>query len=88
MRKYQGKKWNFNLPKIPWPGGFFEILTKSVKRCLKKLLKVLKVDYKDLLSILVEIQRVINSRLLTYNYNDVDCEPLTPNHLGRSFDVN
>ena len=88
MRKYQGKKWNFNLPKIPWPGGFFEILIKSVKRCLKKLLKVLKVDYKDLLSILVEIQRVINNRLLTYNYNDVDCEPLTPNHLGRSFDVN
>ena len=44
-----------NLPKTPWAGGFFERLIKSVKRCLRKLLNVLKVDYEDLLTILVEI---------------------------------
>ena len=29
-------KWNFNLEKAPWWGGFFERLVKSTKRCLKK----------------------------------------------------
>ena len=45
---------------------------------LEKTINVLKVDYEDSLTILVEIQRVINNRPLTYNYNDVDSEPLTP----------
>ena len=57
---------------------------------MRKLLNVLKVDYEDLLTILVEIQRVTNNRPLTYNYNDVDSEPLTPKHLmfGRRLDIN
>ena len=86
----KGIKWNYNLPKTPWAGGFFERLIKSVKRCFRKLLNVLKVDYEDLVTILVEIQQVINNRPLTYNYNDVDSEPLTPNHLifGRRLDIN
>ena len=86
----KGIKSNFNLPKTPWAGGFFERLIKSAKRCLRKLLNVLKVDYEDLLTILVEIQRAINNRPLTYNYYDVDSEPLTPNHLifVRRLDIN
>ena len=57
---------------------------------MRKLLNVLKVDYEDLLTIFVEIQRVINNRPLTDNYNDVDSEPLTSNHLisGRRLDIN
>ena len=45
----KGIKWNFNLPKTPWAGRFFERLIKSVKRYLRKLLNVLKVDYENLL---------------------------------------
>ena len=45
-----------------------------------KQLNVLKVDYEGLLTILMEIQRVINNRPSIYNYNDVDSEPLTPSH--------
>ena len=43
-----------------------------------------------MLTILVEIQRVINNRPLAYNYNDIDSEPLTSNHLifGRRLDIN
>ena len=74
-------KWNFNLPKTPWADEFFERLIRSIKRCIRKPLNVLKVDYEALLTILVEIQRIINNRLFTYNYNDVDSEQLTPNHL-------
>ena len=31
-------KWNFNLEKAPWWGGFSERLVKSTKRCLKKII--------------------------------------------------
>ena len=57
---------------------------------MRKLLNVLKVDYEDLLTILVEIPWVINNCPLTYNYNNADSEPLTPNHLifGRRLDIN
>ena len=50
----------------------------------------MKVDYEDLLTILVEIQRVINSHPFTYNYNGADSGPLTRNHLifGRRLDIN
>ena len=86
----KGIKWNFNLPKTPWDDEFFERLIKSIKRCIKKPLNVLKKDYEALLTILVEIQRITNNHLFTYNYNDVDSEPLTPNHLifGRRLDIN
>ena len=78
------------MPKTPWAGEFFERLIKSVEICLRKLLNVLKVDNEDLLTILVEIQRVVNNRPLTYNYNGANSEPLTPNHLifGRRLDIN
>ena len=78
------------MPKTPWAGEFFERLITSVEICLRKLLNVLKVDYEDLLTILVETQRVVNNRPLTYNYNGADSEPLTPNHLifGRRLDIN
>ena len=53
---------------------------------MRKLFNVLKVDYEDLLTILVEIQR-LNNQLMSYNYNDVDSEPLIPNlTFGRRLD--
>ena len=75
---------------MPWAGGFFKRLIKPIKTCLRKPLNVLKIDSDDLLTILVEIQRVINNRPLTYNYNDIDSEPLSSNHLifGKRLDIN
>ena len=34
-----GITWQFNVPRAPWWGGFFERMVRSVKRCLKKTLK-------------------------------------------------
>ena len=34
----KGIRWQFNLAKAPWWGGFFERLMKQVKSCLKKTL--------------------------------------------------
>ena len=74
-------RWKFNLQAAPWFGGFFERLVKSVKRCLNKCLSKSKVTYEEMLTLLIEIEKIINNRPLTYVYNDLSEEPLTPSHL-------
>ena len=74
-------KWVFNLEKAPWWGGFFERLMQSVKRCLKKTIGKAKLIYDELLTVLMEVEAIINSRPLSYvSSEDLD-EPLTPSHL-------
>ena len=80
-------KWEFNLPRSPWWGGFFERLVRCTKRCLKKILGSAGLTYEELLMLLVETECVLNSRPLTYVYSQEDDveEPLSPLHflLGR-----
>ena len=85
-----GVKWRFNLEAAPWTGGFWERLIKSVKRCLRKSLGKRKVNYEEMLTLLIEIERIINNRPLTYVSGDFSSEPLTPNHLiyGRRISKN
>lgn len=74
-------KWTFNVPKAPWWGGVFERLVRSVKRCLKKMLGHARLSYDELLTALVEVERVLNSRPLTVVSAEDTEEPLTPSHL-------
>jgi len=62
-------------------GGFFERMIKSTKRCLKKTLGKARLTYEELLTVLTEIECILNSRPLTYLYPDDLEEPLTPSHL-------
>ena len=62
-------------------GGFFERMVRCVKRCLKKILKSAKLTYEELLTVVVEIECVLNSRPLTYVSSEDRVEPLTPSHL-------
>ena len=77
----QDVKWIFNVPKAPWWGGIFERLVRSVKRCLKKILGLARLTYDELLTALVEVEMVLNSRPLTVVSADDLEEPLTPSHL-------
>ena len=74
-------KWRFNLERAPLWGAFFERLIHCVKRCLKKILKNAKLSYEELLTIVTEVECVLNSRPLTYMSSDDLEEPLTPSHL-------
>ena len=74
-------EWRFNLEKPPWWGGFFERMVGKVKRCLRKVLGNAKLTYDELLTTLVEIEGTLNSRPLTYAYDEVGVEVLTPSHL-------
>ena len=69
------------MERAPWWGGFFERLVRSVKRCLKKVLGNARLTFSKLLTTVVEIEGTLNSRPLTYEYDEVGCEVLTPSHL-------
>ncbi len=76
-----GIEWRFNVPKTPWWGGVFERLVRSTKRCLRKALGQAKLSHDELLTAIVEIEMVLNSRPLTYISSDDLEEPLTLSHL-------
>ena len=52
-----------------------------MKRCLKKILKNAKLTYEELLTVVVKIECVLNSRPLTYVSSEDTEEPLTSSHL-------
>ena len=64
-------------------------MIKSTKRCLKKVLFNSKLNYEELLTVMKEIENVINNRPLTFMYDDVNQELLTPNKLlfGRNLET-
>ena len=73
-------KWRYIVEKSPWWGGFYERMVRSVKRCLRKVLRNARLTYEELLTLLIRVEGVLNSRPLTYVYPEQD-EPLTPSHL-------
>ena len=76
-----GVQWEFNLPKAPWWGGVFERLIQSTKRCLRKIIGQASFSYDELLTAVIEVEGVLNSRPLSYVSLDYLDEPLTPSHL-------
>ena len=61
-----GIKWSYSVERFPWWGGFFERLVKSVTRCLKTTLGTAQLGYEELLTVLVQVEGVLNSRTLSY----------------------
>ena len=76
-----GIQWTFNLPKAPWWGGVFERLVRSTKRCFHKIIGKARFSYDELLTAVIEVEAVLNSRPLMYVSADDLEEPLTPSHL-------
>ena len=76
-----GIEWKFNMLQSPWWGGFFERMVHCTKGCLKKTLGSASLTYEELITVLTEIENVLNSRQLTYVYEDEIEEPLTPSLL-------
>jgi len=77
----QGTQWIFNVEYAPWWGGVFERMVRSTKRCLRKMVGRANLTRDELLTAVIEIEGVINSRPLSYvSSTDLE-EPLTPSHL-------
>ena len=60
-------------------GGAWERMVRSVKTALRVILKGQLVGYFTLMTVLTEVESILNSRLLTPISEDVEC--LTTNHL-------
>lgn len=56
-------------------------MVRCTKGCLKKTLGSARLTYKGLITVLTEIESVLNSKQLTYMYEHKIEDPLTPSHL-------
>ena len=74
-------RWQNILSKAPWHGGIYERLIKSVKHCLKKVLRSSKVTLDELHTLVVEVEGTLNNRPLTYLSAEEFDKALTPSHL-------
>lgn len=74
-------KWKFIIELAPWMGGFYERLIGLVKRSLRKTVGKLCLSNDQLLTVLKEVEAVINSRPLVYIGEDINSGmTLTPAH--------
>ena len=53
--------WVFNLERAPWWGGIFERMVHSIKRCLKKIVGQTRLIYDELVTVVTEIEMILNS---------------------------
>ena len=74
-------KWE-NIPeRAAWFGGFYERIVAPVKNCLKKTLGKARLTFNELLTVLHEVELILNSKPLSYVSDDVSDDILTPNHV-------
>ena len=76
-----GISWRFNVEKAPWWGGAFERMVQSTKRLLRKIIGASKLTFDELMTAIIEVESLLNSRPLTYISTDELVQPLTPFHL-------
>lgn len=77
----QGIQWRFIVELAPWMGGFYERLVGITKRVLKKTLGNQCLTEKQLTTILVEAEAVVNSGPLVYVDEDINSSMvLTPSY--------
>ena len=71
--------WQFNLAKSPWWGGFYERLIKEIKKTLYKTLGRSHLPFEGMEQVIMDIERHLNSRPLTYVECESETQVLTPN---------
>lgn len=75
------QKWTFNPPTASHMGGVWERLIKTVKSCLNQMLATKTPTQEMLVTLMAEVENIVNSRPLTYiSLDSVEDEALTPNH--------
>lgn len=70
-------EWSFILEVSPWWGGFYERMVQVVNGSLRKILRRANVTYDELLTIVTEIEAIVNCRPLCYLYTDDIDQELT-----------
>jgi hypothetical protein len=75
-------KWIFNPPTASHHGGVWERCIRTVRKVMNALLREQTLDDEGLLTLMCEVEAIINGRPITKVSDDSrDNEALTPNHL-------
>ncbi|KAL0841422.1 hypothetical protein ABMA28_015106 [Loxostege sticticalis] len=69
--------WRFSPPSAPWWGGFWERMVRTVKEILRRVLGRAALNFNELVTVLCEVESIINSRPLTAT-DSMDLKVLTP----------
>ena len=80
--------WKPILEKSPWWGGFYERLITILKLALQKIVGSAKLNFKELHTVLVQIENMMNTRPLTYLSEENCSEHITPSHLMYGQNIN
>ncbi len=73
--------WRYNPVAAPWMGGFYERMVGIVKTALRKSIGKACMTQEQFLTILTEVENIVNSRPLCYVSGELDDSiPLSPRH--------
>ncbi|GFY77700.1 transposable element Tcb2 transposase [Trichonephila inaurata madagascariensis] len=75
----EGITWKFIAELAAWWGHFYQRLMRAIKEPLRKIIDRAQLTFEETMTILVEIENVLNHQPLTYVSDDIsDPEPLIP----------
>ena len=75
-------EWHFNPPAASHAGGVWERMIRSIRKILRSILGNQLVNDETLLTVITEVEKILNDRPLTRVTNDPnDLDPLTPSQL-------
>ncbi|XP_053381697.1 uncharacterized protein LOC128549195 [Mercenaria mercenaria] len=78
---HSGVKWSFIVEVAPWMGGMYERLVGLVKRSMRKTMGKKKLTFDQMLTVVKEVESIINSRPLVYVWEDLKSSiALIPSH--------
>jgi hypothetical protein len=85
LQKYLNDRkitWKFYVEKAPWMGGFIERVVGLYKSAIRRVVGRAKLDYQEFVTLVCELNGMLNSRPISYVYDTVGEEdPITPSKL-------
>ena len=77
----EGITWKYTTALAPWQGGFYECLVGLVNQGLREGIGRKLLSWDKLVTMITEVEAIINTRPLTYVYGDIlSGFTLTPAH--------